>query len=197
MGCRLAPKGIVAAADALPRRVSYESATVSRIRDLVESEPRCFERDCYAPGHVTASCWIVAADDGRVLLTHHRKLGRWLQLGGHADGETDVLGVALREAREESGMSDFEPVPALGPDGLLDLDVHLIPARRGEPAHEHHDVRFLLRAGAAQALARSAESIDLRWFAPAELAALDLDESVLRLHRKADTWLATARAASA
>lgn len=174
-----------------------ESGVIARVQTLVETEPRCFERDCYTPGHITASCWILDSEGERVLLTHHRKLDRWLQLGGHADGEHDVPGVALREAREESGMVEFVPVPAVDPSGLFDLDVHVIPARADEPAHEHHDVRFLLRAKPAQGLVRSEESIDLRWFAPEELAALDLDASVLRLRQKADTWLATARAATA
>lgn len=174
-----------------------EVEMTARIRSLVETEPRCFERDCYVPGHITASCWILHPDNERVLLTHHRKLGRWLQLGGHAEGESEVQRVALREAREESGMSDFAPIPVGDASGLFDLDVHLIPARVGEPAHEHHDVRFLLRASPAQALVRSEESIDLRWFWPDELAALDLDESVLRLRRKADRWLSSAGAASA
>ena len=167
----------------------HESPVTTRIRALVEAEARCFERDCYTPGHITASCWIVSADHRRVLLTHHRKLGRWLQLGGHADGETDVAEVALREAREESGLRQFSPIAAIRPDGLLDLDVHRIPSYRDEPAHEHHDVRFLLRVATDEPLRQSAESIDLRWFASDELASLDLDESVLRLRRKAEPWL--------
>ena len=171
-----------------------EGEVTARIRDLVEREPRCFERDCYRPGHITASCWIVSADGGRVLLTHHRKLDRWLQLGGHADGESDVRAVALREAREESGMAHLTPIPTASADGLLDLDVHQIPARPGEPAHEHHDVRFLMRALPGQPLIRSDESIDLRWFALGELGGIDLDESVLRLRRKADQWLGAKRA---
>lgn len=173
-----------------------EGEMTDRIRMLVETEPRCFERDCYTPGHITASCWIVHPDDERVLLTHHRKLDRWLQLGGHAEGDGDVARAALREAIEESGMSRFAPVPFVDASGLFDLDVHVIPARAAEPAHEHHDVRFLLRAGPAQALVRSEESVDLRWFWPEELVALDLDESVLRLRRKADYWLSSAGAAS-
>ncbi len=167
-----------------------EEAQVERIRELVMAEPRCFDRDCY-PGHVTASAWIVSWDREHVLLTQHRKLGRWLQLGGHADGESDVRAVALREAREESGMEEFvfalrtpEPIP-------LDVDVHPIPARGDEPAHEHHDIRFLLLARPGQALVRSEESTQLRWFAPLELGRATTDESVLRLARKADTWLAT------
>ena len=165
-----------------------EAATVARVRALVEARPDCFERSCL-PGHVTASCWILAHDRSRCLLTHHRKLGRWLQLGGHVDGEHDALAAALREAREESGLREFaliEPAPRVAGVSLpLDVDVHTIPARGGEPEHEHHDLRFLLVAAPGQALVRSDESTDLAWFAPEQLAGLGGDESVLRLARKA------------
>ena len=88
----------------------------------------CFDRTC-RPGHITAAAWILSADRRRSLLTHHRKLDRWLQLGGHADGQWHVEEVALREAREESGLTRFDIVPI---DGVLmpfDVDVHEIPAR--------------------------------------------------------------------
>ncbi len=159
---------------------------MGRIRSLVEAREDCFERSCL-PGHITASSWILSPDRGHFLLTHHRKLGRWLQLGGHADGECDVWRVALCEAREESGMADFS-TPQRAVDGLaipIDVDVHLIPARPGEPEHEHHDIRFLLVAGANQDLLISDESNDLRWFAHDQLDSLEVDESLLRLARKA------------
>ena len=169
-----------------------EDAVVDRIRRLVESRSNCFERDCM-PGHITASAWIVSHDHGRFLLTHHRKLDRWLQLGGHADGDPDVLGVALREAQEESGMLDLEPVLTGSELVPFDLDVHEIPAWRDDPTHEHHDVRFLLRAAAGQSLVMSGESKDLRWFesgAPGVEGLLG-EESLLRLHRKARGLLGT------
>lgn len=168
-----------------------EAEMVARMRDLVSARRDCFERTCQ-PGHVTASCWILSHDRRHFLLTHHRKLRRWLQLGGHADGDADVLRVALREAREESGMHDFALIdPAGGTTGDLhaclpiDVDVHGIPARPGEPAHDHHDVRFVLVAGPAQSLVISDESSDLAWFGLDELASLDADESLRRLARKA------------
>ncbi len=167
-----------------------ELECVERIRALVEAHDDCFDRRCL-PGHVTASAWIVSADDGRCLLTHHRKLERWLQLGGHADGDPDPLAVALREAREESGMEHFEvlSVDAAGEPIPIDVDVHVIPARKDEPEHEHHDVRFLLRARAGQVLRASDESLDLRWLEPERLADLAADESVLRMARKAPFFL--------
>ena len=168
-----------------------ERATTRRILDLVEREPRCFERDCYVPGHVTASAWIVSRESRAVLLTHHRKLDRWLQLGGHTDGESDVLRSALREAREESGLVALDPIPATGEPRILDLDVHAIPARKDEPAHAHHDVRFLLEASETAPLTRqAAESKALRWFPAKGLADRLGEESLARMARKAARWLA-------
>lgn len=168
-----------------------EEATTRRIRALLAGEPRCFERDCYAPGHVTASAWIVSRERRSVLLTHHRKLDRWLQLGGHTDGEVDVLAAALREAREESGIERFAVIPSAAAPVILDVDVHLIPARPGEPAHEHHDIRFLLETSEASALARQvAESKALRWFPASGIEAQLAEESLARMARKATAWLA-------
>jgi 8-oxo-dGTP pyrophosphatase MutT (NUDIX family) len=133
-----------------------------------------------AIGHVTASAWIVDAARTRALLTHHRKLGRWLQLGGHADGDPDVRAAALREAREESGLSSLR----FASDKIYDLDIHSIPARPGEPAHDHYDVRFAFEADAGEPLVISAESKDVAWVLLADLAGYGADESVLRLARK-------------
>jgi len=167
-----------------------EGECVGRVRALVQGHPDCFERACL-PGHITASAWILSADRERILLTHHRKLERWLQLGGHADGDSDPFEVALREAREESGMQEFGVICSAGDSRgpgaplPLDIDVHRIPARGAEPEHDHHDIRYLLVAGAGQALAISEESTDLDWFEPDALGRLGADESLLRLERKA------------
>src|SRR3569832_496180 len=110
----------------LTRKEPYnedERTMNDRLRRVVEQEPRGFERTLQG-GHVTGSAWIVDHAHTHVLLTHHRKLDRWLQLGGHADGEADVLSVALREAREESGLAEVTPILA----GIFDTDVHVIPA---------------------------------------------------------------------
>ena len=167
-----------------------ETEVVARIRNLVQQHEDCFERTCL-PGHVTGSAWILSHDRQRSLLVHHRKLNRWLQPGGHADGQAEIEAVALREAQEETGLNDFELVEHHGALVPLDLDVHLIPARHDpsgtqiEPAHEHHDVRFLLIAAPNQTPIVSEESNDVRWFTEAELLAATNEESVLRMHRKA------------
>lgn len=160
-----------------------EAELAQRFLAFVGSRPDVLLRTC-PPGHITASAWIVDAAGERALLTHHRKLGRWLQLGGHVDGEAAVEQAALREAREESGMQCF--VLRRWSDALvpLDLDVHAIPARRDEPEHLHWDVRFWLQAGPGQELAISDESNDLRWFTPAELVAVTDEASVLRMMHK-------------
>jgi 8-oxo-dGTP pyrophosphatase MutT (NUDIX family) len=174
--------------DAYQKRHPEESACVEKIRALTRAHEDCFLRDCQ-PGHITASSWIVSHDLERVLLTHHRKLGLWLQLGGHADGDPNALEVALREAREESGMQRFRVVESDATGLPFDLDVHRIPAHEHEPAHEHHDLRFLLVAEPGQSLIMSHESNDLRWFSAAELPAILHEESLLRMQRKARALL--------
>jgi len=129
-------------------------------------------------GHFTASCWLLSADGERVLLTHHRKLARWLQLGGHADGQMDLAKVALTEAIEESGLSDLAVEPS-----IFDLDAHLIPARGGEAAHTHWDVRFVLRCAGSENYQVSAESLALAWLPIAQMHDYP-DASLQRMARK-------------
>lgn len=134
-------------------------------------------------GHFTGSAWLVSADGERVLLTHHRKLGRWLQLGGHADGDSDLARVALREAEEESGLVDLSVAPE-----IFDLDRHLIPARGNEPAHWHYDVRYVVRAEGSEQFAISEESLALAWRRIDDLLADPGTDASLR--RMASRWLA-------
>lgn len=167
-----------------------ECQVAERIASLVREHEDCFARTC-RPGHVTGSAWVLSPDRQRCVLVHHAKLGRWLQPGGHADGQSEVAAVALREAQEETGLTQLEL--AAGPARLcpLDLDVHLIPARFAadgalqEDAHEHHDVRFLVLAKAEEPLVVSDESHDVRWFTHDEVLAHTDEESVLRMLRKA------------
>ena len=158
-------------------RWPQESETVSRFEEFVDAHPDCFHRSCRV-GHVTGSAWLLDAAGTRVLLTHHRKLGRWLQLGGHSDGDPDTLAVALREACEESGLT----VRALD-EAIFDLDVHRIPARGDEAAHRHYDVRFLLVAERGR-FRKNDESHALEWVPADGVHALTGEESVLRMARK-------------
>ena len=162
-----------------------EDELVHQFHGFVDAHPDCMSRRCI-PGHITASAWILDALGEAVLLTHHKKLGRWLQLGGHIDADVGVERACLREAQEESGMNDFCFLRwrghALTP---LDLDVHDIPARGEEPAHLHWDVRFLLRADPGQELVISDESNRLEWAPSSALCDYTTEESVLRMHRKA------------
>lgn len=159
-----------------------EAATVDLFSRFLNSHADVFERR-HAPGHFTGSAWLVSADGQQVLLTHHRKLDRWLQLGGHADGDTDIARVALREAEEESGLRDLCVEPT-----VFDLDRHRIPARGDEPEHWHYDVRFVVRASEDERFAVSHESHALAWCAVAEVADdITLEDSMRRMARK---WLA-------
>jgi len=163
------------------RRHPGESAVVDLFRDLLADPGPVYERRRLA-GHFTGSAWLVDRAGERVLLTHHRKLGRWLQLGGHADGDPDLAAVALKEAEEESGLSDLVVEPA-----VFDLDRHAIPARAEVPEHWHYDVRFVVRATGSEDFAVGEESLDLAWRPVREIAAdAGADES---LRRMAGKWI--------
>ena len=157
----------------------HEAAMTADTIRFVEEHADCLLRSC-VPGHLTGSAWIVSPDRTRTLLTHHHKLDKWLQLGGHADGEEDLLGVALREAREESGLAH---VHAVSP-ALFDVDRHWIPARKTDPGHYHYDLRFLLEADPAAPLVISNESKDLAWVDLGRVTALNPEESMARMVRK-------------
>jgi 8-oxo-dGTP pyrophosphatase MutT (NUDIX family) len=155
-----------------------EARDVARILDFVARHPDPFDRTI-GEGHLTGSAFVLTADGRRVLLLHHRKLDRWLQPGGHADpGETSGEAVALREVREETGLEDTR----LHPDAPrpLDVDVHEIPARPGEPAHAHLDLRYLVVAGVGELRRAQDEAADLRWFGWDELPPLRLDPGLRR-----------------
>lgn len=169
---------LLALIDRYEQRFPDESITVRRIRAFVEANPNCFERSLLS-GHVTGSAWLLSPQGDAVLLTHHRKLNIWVQLGGHADGDADVGRVALREAREESGIDRIEPVSM----EIFDIDIHEIPARGAEPAHWHYDCRFLLRAETMDYVVNE-ESHDLAWIGLDEIAGYTDEESVMRMVRK-------------
>jgi ADP-ribose pyrophosphatase YjhB (NUDIX family) len=117
-----------------------------------------FSRAHFQPGHFTASCYILDQAQ-RMLLHHHRRLNRWLQMGGHVEADEWPSRAALREGIEESGLHDLRL-----DDGIFDLDIHTIPAAKGEPEHAHYDVRYVARTDAPDAIAIDrAESNELAW----------------------------------
>ncbi len=158
----------------------------SLIRSFVEANTDCFLRSNLS-GHITASCWLLSPKHDEVLLTHHKKIGLWLQLGGHTDGDSDVLVAALREAQEESGIEGIIPLSG----AIFDVEVHKIDEHQGVPEHYHYDVRFALEAPHKDFLV-SDESHGLMWISIADLAFLDgFNESLKRMAKK---WLGTEHA---
>ncbi len=130
-----------------------------QVLDFCREHPDALHRSCLS-GHLTGSAFVVDSTEQSVLLIHHRKLSRWLQPGGHADGQGNLALVALSEVREETGLGSLTLLlPA------FDLDVHVIPARPGEPEHLHLDLRFVVLAGAEQDLEPAeGEVFDAKWF---------------------------------
>ena len=160
------------------RTYPEESDTVQRFAEFARNHERCFERDCWA-GHITGSAWLVNQSSSHVLLTHHRKLDKWLQLGGHSDGDCDPTAVALREAQEESGLK-----VVLVQAAVFDIDLHEIPARKSDPAHFHYDLRFALRTRTSDEFRVSDESSDLAWVPVADLSRCTHELSMLRMAEK-------------
>lgn len=143
---------------------------------------RAFERSNLT-GHLTASAWIIDRETkSHALLLHHRKLGRWLQPGGHADGETDLFAVAKKEVAEETGLTEIE-----GHDEIFDFDVHPIPIYADVPAHLHFDMRYLFYASRTDALSLSPESNQLLWVPFSEFDRYAVDSSVMRLRDRTPT----------
>ena len=151
------------------------------IVELLTGSPGAFSRACFTPGHVTASCFVVDPAGRQLLLHHHRRLDRWLQMGGHVEGEEAPSAAALREGSEESGLTDLDFVF----EGIFDLDVHPIPAGKGEPDHLHFDIRYLARTSSPHAISLDAsESNDLTWVALDRAEELLCEEAGARVIRK-------------
>ena len=180
----LAPVADLAHARALLERYAARDEAQRRTRGemlaFIAAHPRDAHLRTCLEGHLTASALVLDESRGKALLTFHKKLGRWLQLGGHCDGDANLPGAALREACEESGIADLAIDPA-----PIDLDIHGIPARKDEPEHLHLDTRFLVYAPAGARETLSEESLSLRWFAPDELGTIETDDSVRRLFTRA------------
>lgn len=169
--------GLRALLDAHVPADETEASHLEKMRQLARAETGdpC-ARDHFDPGHFTASSFVLSPDGASVLLILHGKLHRWLQPGGHIDPEDlDVLAAAKREVAEEVGITELVRVGA----GLFDVDVHSIPARKQEPEHEHHDLRFLFRAVSLDAVAGS-DAQAAKWVPLREVAHIESDQSVMR-----------------
>lgn len=148
----------------------------SRILHWLDNHDDALYRTCLQ-GHLTGSAVVVDPSQPATLLIHHKKLDRWLQPGGHADGQGDLAEVALREAREETGLAMLE---VLSP--AIDLDIHTIPARGDEPQHLHLDVRFLVIAPPGSiASPDEIETLGAVWVSPSDPDGLIADDELRRL----------------
>jgi len=170
--------------DLLLRLHHYQPAFIEehsfkqRAIGYISDNPDCFERE-HGPFHITASTWVVNPDRSKVMMVHHGKLHQWFQPGGHADGDADVLRVALKETHEESGI-DASQIRLLSQD-IFDLDLHHIPLVNGVPAHSHFDIRFLVEIDDRLAVPGSHESHEVRWIDLFRVTAFNNNRSTFRM----------------
>jgi hypothetical protein len=150
--------------------------------NFIKQYNNCFERTLEI-GHITASAWLLNKDRSQALLMHHAKLNKWFQLGGHCDGNPNVLEVAIKEAQEESGIMGIKPVKS----EIFDIDIHLIPANSREKEHYHYDIRFLLAVTSDEHIVQNSESKALLWVGKS-MSELPTDNiSIVRMFKK---WVA-------
>jgi 8-oxo-dGTP pyrophosphatase MutT (NUDIX family) len=149
--------------------------------EFISQYQNCFERSLEI-GHLTGSAWLVNQVNAHALLTHHAKLNKWIQLGGHCDGDPDVLAVAIKEAQEESGIKNIVPIST----DIFDLDIHVFPETAHNKEHLHYDVRFLLQVVGNETIVQNHESKELRWISKKRS---ELPTSRPAVTRMFDKWL--------
>ncbi len=169
-------------------RFMDEAAYLARTRAFVLAHRDCFHCDLW-PGHVTGSAWVVSPAREHVLLLHHRKHDQWFQPGGHADGDADILRVALRETAEETGLDPSHIRLVTG--AVFDVDIHTIPASPRGPRHLHYDIRFLVEMDDDLEIPGNDESHDILWVPLAHASRFNNNRSTYRMVEKT-RWLRTA-----
>jgi 8-oxo-dGTP pyrophosphatase MutT (NUDIX family) len=172
---------LLALLDAHETRFMEEAAYVARARHFVLVHENCFERSLL-PGHVTGSAWVVNPSRDQALLLHHRKHDQWFQPGGHADGDADILRVALRETSEETGLDASHIL--LVNDAVFDVDIHSIAAGECGPRHEHIDIRFLVEMDDDLVIPGNDESHQVLWVPLPQVARFNNNRSTHRMVEK-------------
>jgi 8-oxo-dGTP pyrophosphatase MutT (NUDIX family) len=158
-----------------------EAGYVARATAHVAAHEDCFHRDLWA-GHVTGSAWVVSPDRRKALLLHHVKLDQWFQPGGHADGEADILQVALKETSEETGLDPSHI--RLVDERVFDVDIHTIPASIHGPRHQHFDIRFLVEMDDDLVIPGNDESHQVLWVPLNQVSRFNNNRSTYRMVEK-------------
>lgn len=158
-----------------------EAAFLRRSISFVAAHENCFYRELW-PAHVTGSSWVVNPDRTHVLMLHHKKHNQWFQPGGHADGQADIIAVALRETQEETGL-DPDQMKLIS-DGIFDVDIHAIPAIANDPPHKHIDIRFLLEVEETLVIPGNDESHQVGWIPLNQVSRFNNNRSTYRMVEK-------------
>lgn len=162
---------------------------ISRTRQFVADHEDCFNRELMH-GHVTGSAWVLNPQRTHTLMLHHRKLDRWFQPGGHADGDPDILQVVLKEVSEESGI-DLENITLLS-DELFDVDIHTIYPSKHDDRHEHFDIRFLVEIDDRLEIPGNSESHQVAWIPLYRVSHFNNMRSLHRMVRKTEKLFGSA-----
>jgi len=162
-------------------RFMDEAGYVSHAIHFIQQHTEIFYRELW-PMHVTGSAWVVNPARDHVLLLHHRKLDQWFQPGGHADGDADIVRVALKETSEESGID--ESAIRLVDEAIFDVDMHVIQASHEAPRHTHIDIRFLVEIDDKIPVPGNDESHQVIWVGLNQVLRFNNNRSTYRMLEK-------------
>jgi len=157
-----------------------EDVTINTMIQFLNTYPDCFERK-NLKGHFTGSAWVIDDTRSWILMTHHRQLDLWVQPGGHADGNENLLEVAINETKEETGLTQLRVIS----EKIFDLDIHEVPQYKNIPKHFHYDIRFLLETNRnPNDIKVSKESFDVAWIHKNAVLQKNNDSSIKRMLNK-------------